>query len=128
MIPEKKKNSLSSLCILCHDADRVLPFYRDILGFIPDRAEESFYSLTSPTGKANLCLWEIGHIARNSVFEEYSSKEIPSKYMISAAVPSVKDVDNIRTKVASTDVHILPSTAKVSDVKNLHFVDSSGVI
>jgi len=128
MIPEKKKNSLSSLCILCHDVDRVLPFYRDILGFIPDRAEESFYSLTGPTGKANLCLWEIGHIARNSVFEEYSSKEIPSKYMISAAVPSVKDVDNIRTKVASTDVHILPSTAKVSDVKNLHFVDSSGVI
>lgn len=127
MIPEKN-NSLSALCILCQDADRVLPFYRDILGLIPDRAEESFYSLTGPTGKATLCLWEIGHVARNSVFEEYSSEVIPSKYMISAAVPSVNDVDDIRTKIASTGVHILPSTAKVAGATKLHFVDASGVI
>ena len=48
--------------------------------------------------------------------------------MISAAVPSVSDVDDIRTKVASTGVHILSSTAKVTDTTKLHFIDVSGVI
>ncbi len=127
MIPPEK-DPLSALCILCHAADAVLPFYRDVMGMPPTRAEESFYSLKGPSDKAIFCLWEIGHIARNSVFDDYPQDAIPNKYVLTAHVPSAAEIHALRARIEQAGVQVLDIASRNSDGQELAFIDASGVI
>ena len=125
---QQEKSPLSALCILCHDADAVLPFYRETLGMPPTRAEESFYSLKGPADKATFCLWEIGHIARNSVFDDHPEDAIPNKYVLTVRVPSVAEIHALRAKVKLAGVQFLEAVGGNTDRQEFAFIDACGVI
>jgi catechol 2,3-dioxygenase-like lactoylglutathione lyase family enzyme len=124
----EKTTPLSALCILCHDADKELPFYRDTMGMAPTRAEESFYSLQGPADKTTFCLWEIGHIARNSVFTDHPEDAIPNKYMLTARMSSAASFDALRAKVAKTGAQFLEGKPDSGDGREFSFIDACGII
>lgn len=99
---------IAALCILCHDADAVLPFYCDVLGFEPRRAEESFYHFARRGSATALCLWEIGHVTAHTVYTEHSPAAIPNKFVVSLTLPSHAELDDLYTRLMQTnDVQIL---------------------
>jgi len=118
---------IAALCILCHDADAVLPFYRDVLGFEPRRAEESFYHFARRGSATALCLWEIGHVASHTVYAEHSSTAIPSKFIVSLTVPSHNGVDRLRAHLIQADVQILSEHVE-EGVYGFFFVDPCAVV
>ena len=119
---------IGALCILCHDADRVLPFYRDVLGFEPRRAEESFYHFARRGTATSLCLWEISHIARHTVFRAHSETAIPNKMVLSLTMPSISEVAALYRKLASESVFLLDDPADVENGNGFHFIDPCAVI
>lgn len=118
---------IAALCILCHDADAVLPFYRDVLGFEPRRAEESFYHFARRGSATALCLWEIGHIATHTVYTEHSPASIPSKFIGSLTLPLRDGVDNLRARLIEADVQILSEQVEPDDY-GFFFVDPCAVL
>ncbi len=119
---------IGALCILCHDADLVLPFYRDLLGFEPRRAEESFYHFARRGSATALCLWEIGHIARHTVFTAHPATHIPSKFTASLSMPSAADVDALHGNLAVEKVRLLSEPAERDQAYGFDFVDPCAVI
>ncbi len=123
-----RTNPIGALCILCHDADAVLPFYRDLLGFEPRRAEESFYHFAKRGTAVSLCLWEIGHIARHTVFTAHPADAIPSKFMISLSMPSPAKVDALHRRLAPESLRLLTAPGAGEDGYGFYFIDACAVI
>ena len=119
---------IGALCILCHDADEVLPFYRDILGFEPRRAEESFYHFAKRGAATSLCLWEIDHIARHTVFQSHPKTAIPNKFILSLSLPSTSAVEALHGKLANENVRLLQEPEVGEDGFGFHFIDPCAVI
>jgi len=119
---------ISALCILCHDADRVLPFYRDVLGFEPRRAEESFYHFARRGTATSLCLWEIGHIARHTIFRAHSEAAIPNKIILSLTMASASDVEALYRKLAAENMPLMNGPAERDIGSGFHFIDPCAVI
>lgn len=118
---------IAALCILCHDADAVLPFYRDVLGFEPRRAEESFYHFARRGSATALCLWEIGHVAFHTGYTEHSPTAIPSKFVVSLILPSRSGVDSLRAHLTQTDVQVLSEHVEEGGY-GFFFVDPCAVV
>jgi len=118
---------ITAFCILCHDADAVLPFYCDILGFDPKRAEESFFHFDRRGTATALCLWEIGHLARHTVFTNYSDTAVPNKIVLSLTMTSRVEVDALRQKLAAANMRLLADLGE-GDEYGFYFIDPCAVI
>lgn len=125
--PLLKNKHISAFCILCHDADSVLPFYQDVLGYELRRAEESFYAFDKRGSATTLCLWEIGHIAEHTVFETYSPSSIPNKIILSLNLATQQDVDSLYDNLQKENVRLLSSPSKQNDYR-FAFIDPCSMI
>lgn len=123
-----RSNPIGALCILCHDADAVLPFYRDILGFEPRRAEESFYHFARRGTATALCLWEIGHVARHTVFTAHPENSVPSKFILSLTAASAAEVDALRNRLTSAGIKVFSDRSGSNAGSPFYFVDPCAVI
>ena len=119
---------IGAFCILCHDADAVLPFYRDVLGFEPRRAEESFYHFGRRGSATALCLWEIGHIARHTVYDAHPSDGIPNKFVLSLTMAGQADVDALFRELQAADAQIIGDRAVRDGAYGFFFIDPCAVI
>lgn len=118
---------VSAFCILCHDADAVLPFYEELLGFKLQRAEESFYSFVRRGSATTLCLWEIRHIARHTDFNAYHELDVPKKVVLSLTCPTKADVDQLYLDLGKTAATLL-SGPPSDEIVGFYFADPCGMI
>ncbi|MFK7964050.1 MAG: VOC family protein [Burkholderiaceae bacterium] len=118
---------IAALCVLCHDADAVLPFYRDVLGFEPRRAEESFYHFAKRGSGTSFCLWEIGHVASHTVYGKHSVDEIPNKFIVTLTLPSRREIDDLHSSLNQAGLQIL-SQDEFEGAYGFFFIDPCSVI
>ena len=119
-------SAISAFCILCHDADAVLPFYTEVLGFTVQRAEECFYSFARRGTATTLCLWEIGHLAQHTTYATYTAAEIPNKVMLSLTLAGRAELDALCQKLKA-EGEVLSEPAGIHP-HSFHFVDPCAVI
>ena len=118
--------AISAFCILCPDAEAVLPFYMQLLGFRLQRSEESFYSFVRRGTATTLCLWEIGHLAEHTDYATYSTAVIPSKVMLSLTLAEKAELDKLYRELKAAD--LLLTEPAGNHPYGFYFIDPCAVI
>ncbi len=118
-----QESPVSAFCILCHDADAVLPFYCDVLGFEPRRAEESFYHFARRGSATALCLWEIGHVAGHTAYTAHPETAVPNKIVLSLTLPTEAALEDLSGRLSAARIDRRPRTGG-----GFYFIDPCAVV
>jgi uncharacterized protein len=97
---------IEAICLLCHDIDKLLPFYTGEMGLQVRRREESFIQFHKSHG-LNLCLWEISHIKKHIGFEAWPKGDRSSKILNAVRLDSQAAVDEAYARLKGRGVPVL---------------------
>jgi catechol 2,3-dioxygenase-like lactoylglutathione lyase family enzyme len=97
---------IDAICLLCHDVDKLLPFYTGAMGLQVRHREESFVQFRKSHG-LNLCLREIGLINKHIGYNAWPQEDHSAKILIAVRLASTEAVNEAYIRFKGNGVPVL---------------------
>ena len=122
------KNVIVGACLLVSDIDKMVQYYRDILGFNTDWNGDNFAEFETGSGKTTLFMYSREEFVK-AIGEEYEPpKGINQTFEIALWLPSYADVDAEYERLSKMNVKF-PCGAPITfdfGVRNFYVADPEG--
>ena len=122
------KNVRIGACLLVGDIDRMVRFYRDILGFSTEWTEGNFAEFETASGKTSLFMYSREEFVKAIDQEYLPPMGINQSFEIALWLPTYQDVDAEYDRLSKLNVQF-PCGAPVTfdfGIRNFYVADPEG--
>lgn len=115
-------------CLMVEDIDKMVRFYRDILGFTTDWSGGNFAEFETANGRTTLFMYSRREFAKSIGREYESPKGINQTFEIALWLPEYSDVDAEYDRLSKLDVKFPCGGPMTFDfgIRNFYVADPEG--